>query len=109
MYNVMYNIHTEGVGPTGRKEVFHAIQEGKRHIIKKRYQRCANPNLENIIYDGNRVISHWCGGLSPPSVTSSLPPPPPPTRGEREGSNPPLCQGGLHPLPPSPSVQTVIW
>jgi len=64
MYNVMYNTHIEGVGNTGRKAYFHAIQEGKRHIIKKRYQRCANPNLDNIIYDGNRVISHWTNILN---------------------------------------------
>ena len=41
------------------KQVDLLIQEFKRNIIAKRNARCINENLNNIIYDKNRVLAHW--------------------------------------------------
>ena len=35
------------------------IQEFKLSTIYKRYARCTNENLNNIIFDKNRICAHW--------------------------------------------------
>ena len=42
-----------------QKQVGIIIQEFKRSIITKRYARCTNENLNNIIYDRDRILAHW--------------------------------------------------
>ena len=42
-----------------QKQVGIIIQEFKRSIIAKRYARCTNENLNNIIYDRDRILAHW--------------------------------------------------
>jgi len=59
MFNVIYNIKYTGLSEKSQKSLFLLIQEGKRSIVKRRVQRCLNPNLDNIIYDEKRVTAHW--------------------------------------------------
>ena len=42
-----------------QKQVDFLIQEFKRSIIFKRYARCINANLNNIIFDKNRIYADW--------------------------------------------------
>jgi len=59
MFNVIYNIKYTGLSEKSQKSLFLLIQEGKRSIVKRRVQRCLNPNLDNIIHDEKRVTAHW--------------------------------------------------
>ena len=42
-----------------KKQVDFLIQEFKRNIVFQRFERCTNANLNNIIFDKNRVYAHW--------------------------------------------------
>ena len=47
-----------------QKQIQMLIQEFKeilfiRNIIHKRYARCTNENLNNIIFDKNQICAHW--------------------------------------------------
>ena len=44
---------------TIQKQVDFCIQEFKRNVVFKIYERCTNANLNNIIFDKNRVCAHW--------------------------------------------------
>ena len=59
MFNVIYNTNIRNLADNKQKQVDFLIQEFKRNIIVKRYARCTNENLNNIIYDRNRVLAHW--------------------------------------------------
>ena len=61
MFNVMYmyNTNIRNLPEKMQKQVDLLIQEFKRNIIVKRYARCTNENLNNKIYDRNRVLAHW--------------------------------------------------
>jgi len=59
MFNVIYNLKIKGVGEEAEKHVFALIQECKRMLVKRRYDRCQNPSLNNIIYDERRIAAHW--------------------------------------------------
>jgi len=58
MFNVIYNVKikaSEGV----QEAAFQLVQEGKRTLIKKRFDRCQNRNLQNIIIDERRALAYW--------------------------------------------------
>ena len=59
MFNIMYNTNIRNLPEKMQKQVGIIIQEFKRSIIAKRYARCTNENLNNIIYDRDRVLAHW--------------------------------------------------
>ena len=59
MFNVMYNTNIRNILEKMQKQVELLIQEFKRSIIFKRYARCTNANLNNIIYDKDRICAHW--------------------------------------------------
>ena len=59
MFNVMYNTNISNLPEKMQKQVELLIQEFKRSIIFKRYARCTNANLNNIIYDKDRICAHW--------------------------------------------------
>ena len=56
---VMYNTNIRNIPEKMQKQVELLIQEFKRSIIFKRYARCTNANLNNIIYDKDRICAHW--------------------------------------------------
>ena len=58
MFNVMYNTNIRNLAEKMQKQVDLLIQEFKRNIIVKRNARCINKNLNNIMYDRNRVLAH---------------------------------------------------
>ena len=53
------NTNIRNLAENKQKQVDLLIQEFKINIIVKRYARCTNENLNNIIYDRNRVLAHW--------------------------------------------------
>ena len=59
MFNVMYNTNIKNSSEKMQKQVDFFIQEFKRNIVFKRFERCTNANLNNIILDKNRVCAHW--------------------------------------------------
>ena len=59
MFYIMYNTNIRNLPEKMQKQVGIIIQEFKRSIIAKRYARCTNENLNNIIYDRDRVLAHW--------------------------------------------------
>ena len=59
MFNVIYNTNLRNLPEKIQKQVDLLIQAFKRSIIFKRYARCTNANLNNIIYDKNRICAHW--------------------------------------------------
>ena len=59
MFNVIYNTNIRNLPEKMQKQVESLIQEFRRSIICKRYARCTNVNLNNIIYDKNRICAHW--------------------------------------------------
>ena len=58
-FNVMYNTNIKKLPEKMQKQTQMLIQEYKRSIIYKRYARCTNENLNNIILDKNRICAHW--------------------------------------------------
>ena len=58
-FNVMYNTNIKKLPEKMQKQTQMLIQEYKRSIIYKRYARCTNENLNNIIFDKNRICAHW--------------------------------------------------
>ena len=58
MFNVIYNTNIRNLPEKMKKQVVLLIQEFKRSIICKRYARCTNANLNNIIYDKDRICAH---------------------------------------------------
>ena len=59
MFNVMYNTNIKNLPEKMQKQVDFLIQKFKRNIVRKRFERCINANLNNIIFDKNRVCAHW--------------------------------------------------
>ena len=59
MFNVMYNTNIKNLPEKMQKQVDFLIQKFKRNIVHKRFERCINANLNNIIFDKNRVCAHW--------------------------------------------------
>ena len=55
----MYNTNRKKLPEKMQKQIQMLIQEYKRSIIYKRYARCTNENLNNIIFDKNRICAHW--------------------------------------------------
>ena len=58
-FNVMYNTNIKNLPEKMQKQIQMLIQQYKRNIIYKRYARCTNENLNNIIFDKNRICAHW--------------------------------------------------
>ena len=59
MFNVMYNTEIKNLPEKMEKQVSFLLQEGKRNIVNKRYARCQNQNLNNIIITKQRAYAHW--------------------------------------------------
>ena len=57
--HVLYNTNIKNSSEKMQKQVDFFIQEFKRNIVFKRFERCTNANLNNIILDKNRVCAHW--------------------------------------------------
>ena len=58
MFNVMFNTNIRNLPEKMQKQVDLLVQEFKRNIIVKRLAKCTNENVNNIIYDINRVLAH---------------------------------------------------
>ena len=57
MFNVMYNTEIKNLPEKMEKQVSFLLQEGKRSIVNKRYARCQNQNLNNIIITKQRACA----------------------------------------------------
>ena len=57
-YNVMYHIPPHTIEKEWIQTIMTVVSEIKRDIICRRLKRLQNPNLNNILYDTNRIISH---------------------------------------------------
>ena len=55
----MYNTNIKHLPEKMQKQIQMLIQEFKQSIIYKRYARSTNENLNNIIFDKNRICAHW--------------------------------------------------
>ena len=55
MFNVMYRTEIKNLPEKMEKQVSFLLQEGKRSIVNKRYARCQNQNLNNIIITKQRA------------------------------------------------------
>jgi len=58
IHNMLYNKQVSNIKQIRSTQVSILIQEVKRHMVLKRYQRSQNEFLNNVVYDSNRVIMH---------------------------------------------------
>ena len=58
LFHVMYNQDFKGIGKDHNKELGCLIQEIKRNIVYRRFQRETKLSLNNIIYDNARITAH---------------------------------------------------
>ena len=58
IHNIMYNTRIQGIQDMYSTEATSLIQEVKRYIVYKRYQRCENDRLNAIVYDEQRIAMH---------------------------------------------------
>ena len=54
----MYNQNIKDIDKDHNKEQGCLIQEIKRNIVYRRFQRETKPSLNNIIYDNARITAH---------------------------------------------------